>query len=113
MIIGEVEIVLDGETRTLRPTLNAFSGLGAKYDIQPLLRALAASNVAAILDVLRFGLDLSDAEARELPGKLLRTGVVSVVAPLSLFVFKLFTGGKSPAEFGDDAEVKGEDTRPL
>lgn len=109
---GEVEISLDGETRTLRPTLDAFAGIGARYDIGPLLEKLRVGNVATFLDVLRLGLGLSADEARELPAKLMRTGVLPLINPLSDYAFRLFNGGKSAAEIAAEPEVK-EGARPL
>jgi len=109
---GEVEITLDGEARTLRPTLDAFAGIGSRHDIGPLLEKLRAGNVPTFLDVLRLGLDLSADETRDLPAKLMRTGVLPLINPLSDYAFRLFNGGKSAAELVTETAPK-DAPRPL
>ncbi|MBI1207507.1 MAG: hypothetical protein GC191_09505 [Azospirillum sp.] len=106
---GEVVITLDGQEVTLKPSLGAFTVLSSRYETYgELLRLLAAGNVPAIIQVLRQGLGLTDAQAKRLPNQLFSTGVSDLIDPVSDYVFRLFNAGKSPAEvMAAQAEAAG------
>ena len=123
---GEVRITLDGEERTLKPTLQAFTTLSARYDnYGQLLGKIASGNVPAIIFTLRQGLGYNDQQAKKLPDQIFKTGVSSLIDPLSDFVYRLYNNGKSADEVmaeqidapgaGDDASKAGQeaDADPL
>lgn len=96
---GEVSITLAGTEYTLRPTLQAFSVIGSKYESYGhLLGKIAAGNVPAMVFTLRYGLGWGDAQAKKLPELVMQTGVSGLVDPLTDFVYRLFNGGKSADE---------------
>jgi hypothetical protein len=109
---GEVAVTLAGTPRTLKPSLNAFSQLGARYDNYGVLMAkIATGNVPAIVMVLRVGLGLNDAGAKELPALVMKTGVTTLIDPLTDYVFRLFNNGKTAEEV--QAESSGDDLAPV
>lgn len=113
---GEVAVILDGTERTLKPSLQAYNALGSRFESQgELLGKIAAGNLPAIIIVIRFGLGMSDAEAKKLPELVMKTGLYSLREPVSEFVFKLFNGGKSAEEVISElnAESGTEDENPL
>lgn len=96
---GEVVITLDGTEHTLRPSLQAFSHLGSRYENHGVLLGLVfAGNVPAMINVLRQGLGWGDKEAKKLPELIFASGVPTLVEPLGDYVFRLFNGGKSADE---------------
>lgn len=111
---GEVEIVLDGETRVLRPTLAAMStlsrmhgGLGGVRD------ALVAQNFDVVCNVIRHGLGLKDADEKPLRAKVWRTAMDgALLIPLIRYVAILGNGGRpldeEEAAAGDDGQAGGD-----
>lgn len=97
---GEVRVTLDGSEHTLTPSLQAFSQLAARYDNHnALLGLLFATNIPAIITVLRLGLGWNDKQAKALPEMVFKTGAPTLVEPLSDYVFRLFNAGKSADEW--------------
>lgn len=120
---GEVAVVLAGSTRILKPSLDAFSRLAARYETHPKLHEkLMAGDIAAMLAVLRYGLKMSDKEAKSLPNLIFMTGAHALIDPLVDYAFKLFNGGLSAEEWlaqqtgGQEAAgvaEGGDDENPL
>lgn len=96
---GEVAITLDGVEHTLKPSLQAFSALSARYDnYGQLLGRIASGNVPAIIFTLRQGLGYNDQQAKKLPDVVFKTGISTITDPLSDFVYRLYNSGKSADE---------------
>ncbi|BBK37685.1 hypothetical protein STAQ_27630 [Allostella sp. ATCC 35155] len=106
---GEVEIVLGGQTRVLRPTINAVRALSRIYDgLDSCRNKLATQNLEVTTNVIRYGLGLNDAEARNLDAQVYRQGLTAdLILPLMRFVAILGNGGKPVEE--DPADGGGAD----
>lgn len=104
---GNVTFQLAGEEVTLRPTVKAFNllaGVADSYSV--VLQRLAVGHVDTIKTVLRAGLGLNDAEVKELPLKIMMTGVFACTNPCSDFVYRLFNAGKSVEEVQAEEKTK-------
>lgn len=111
---GEVALTLDGEEVFLRPTLaaatrisNNFGGFGKAID------AVIARDLGAATYVIRWGLNLSDRDARDLGEKVWRTGFYEggVTVPLLNYLAILQNGGRplpdQPEDKPDDGSAEG------
>lgn len=104
---GQVTLELAGETVTLMPTVKAFNLLaGAADTYSTLLQRLAIGHVDTVKTVLRAGLGLNDTQVKELPGKIMQTGVIAVSNPCSDYVYRLFNAGKSVKEVQAEQQAK-------
>lgn len=108
---GEVEITLAGQTRTLKPTLRAFTRLGSLYPTyRDLLEKLSEGDYPAVLVVLREGLGLTDKQTQQLPDLLFSTGLSpKLLASLVDYVIRLFNAGKSAEEVRDERLAPQDD----
>lgn len=93
---GDVTILLAGEPRVLHPTLRAITMISNTYGGLAKARdALASQDFAAVVVVIRWGLNLSDTEAKKLPDQVFETGVTSdLLVPLIRYIGILANGGK-------------------
>lgn len=110
---GEVDIVLAGETRTLKPTLEAFQQIGAGGAYRDLLPRITRCDLGTIAFVIRHGLGLTNEEAKKLPQQIFDTGLPKLAAPVAEFVFRLFNAGKSPEEVEAEAAKEAEAGKEL
>lgn len=108
---GEVEIVLDGQTRILKPTLAAMSTLSRMHGgLGGVRNALVAQDFDAICNVIRHGLGLKDADEKPLRAKVYRTKLDgALIIPLIRYVAILGNGGKA---IDEEEGVEGDDTAP-
>jgi hypothetical protein len=107
---GDVVIELAGEPRTLHPTLRAIQMISAQYNGLARARdALAAQDFQAATTVVRWGLNLSDNEAKKLPDQIFATGLTSdLLVPLIRFIGILANGGKPlPDDPVEDESAEG------
>lgn len=102
---GEVEIVLAGETRILKPSLEAFQQIGSAGAYRDLLPRITRCDLGAIAFVIRHGLSLSNEDAKKLPQQLFDTGLPKLAGPVAEYLFRLFNAGKSPEEVEAEAEA--------
>lgn len=103
---GEIAITLDGEERTLKPSLGAATRVNNRFGgFSKAIAELAALNLDAYVVVIGHGLGATDAEQKVLKEKVYKTGVTNLVRPLTRFVVILANGGRDPDEDegGDDA----------
>ncbi|WP_109469193.1 hypothetical protein [Azospirillum sp. TSH58] len=104
---GSVTFDLAGESVTLVPTVKAFNLLSSTVDSYSVhLQRLAVGHVDTIKTVLRAGLGLNDAQAKELSGKIMLTGVFAASNPCSDYVYRLFNAGKSMEEVQAEQQAK-------
>jgi hypothetical protein len=105
---GEVQIILAGETRTLKPSLQAFQNIGSVGAYRDLLPRVTRCDLSAIAFVIRNGLGLTDDQARKLPEQLFETGLPKLAAPVAEYLFRLFNAGKSPEEVEAEAAAEAD-----
>jgi hypothetical protein len=108
---GDVAIELNGEVRIMHPTLRAITMISSAYGGLAKARdALVVQDFQAAVAVIRWGLNLSDGEARKLPEQVYANGVTpELLVPLIRYLGILANGGKplpdDPAE--DDPSTEG------
>lgn len=89
-----VSVVVDGETLTLRPSLNAMLAVSAiAGGIQPTLERVGKLDIEAIATVIAAG--SGRAASRDLMEAVYQTGILNVVAPVIDFIVLLRNGGKA------------------
>ena len=92
---GEVEIGIDGESVTLRPSLGAAMALNQEFgSFGGLLSELEAYNLGAAIKVVKRAGEFHDEE------RIFKTGLVEITPSLIRFVIMLANGGKPLAESG-------------
>lgn len=109
---GDVTITLADEQRVLHPTLRAITMISNAYGgLQKAREALVQQEFNAACTVIRWGLNLSDNEAKKLQAQVFQTGLTSdLLVPLLRFVSILGNGGKplpDDPEEDDDASAEG------
>lgn len=103
---GDVQITLDGETRTLRPTLRAAKGISAQFGgFQKAFENIAALDLDAYIAVVSLGLDAKGDEAKEVPDLVWRTGMPNLTEPIARYLSNLANGGRPI----DDAGGSGDE----
>lgn len=102
---GEIPITLNGEDLVLKPNMKAFGAINRQFDgLQAARAALVRENSDAVVFILRFGLNLSDRDARDLPDRVYENGITAdLLIPLIKYVAVLGNGGRAlPDEPEDD-----------
>jgi virulence-associated protein VagC len=111
---GEVEIVLNGNKRVLRPTLNAITQISRLHNgMNGVTQALVNSDFDAVVAVVRHGLGIPDREATRLPAEIYKNGLTQdlVIACIN-YVSILTNGGRPRADVPpetDDETPAGND----
>jgi len=101
---GDVQIVLDGETVTLRPSLKAALTISREAGgIMGAFRGLSDLNLDTVTGIIAVGLGKKPAEIEE---AVWRTGIASLVPGCTKFVSIIANGGR-PADEGDGGSEKG------
>ena len=102
---GDVEMELDGETVTLRPTLKAARAISSQAGgISGAVEAVGKLDLDAVIGIVTLGLGLTGQEAREIPEKVWRTGLTELVDPVLQYLMILANGGR-PIEDGGEEEA--------
>lgn len=102
---SEVMITLDGRERALVMSLSAAQKISRMHGgITGAQQQVMAQNMDAMVSIISAGLNLSDKDARALPGQVFRTGLVNLIVPLVRFIAGLGNGGKVPSDSDADAE---------
>jgi len=92
---GNVEIELDGETVTLKPSLRAAQAISRQSGgISAAVAAVGRFDFDAIVSVVTLGLGASDAEAKAIPEKIFVTGLTDLVGPVTKFLTIIANGGR-------------------
>ncbi len=115
MTQGFVTVTLNGEEKTLKPTLKAIQALSRIHGgLGGIRDGLVQQNIDVIVSVLRYGLDLDDRGAKSLPEKVFRNGLDGeLIMPLIKFVGILGNGGReieepvAAAEAGEGDAAEG------
>jgi hypothetical protein len=104
---GNVEIELDGQIVTLKPSLRAIQILSRQYGgLVTAIDAVGKYDFNAIEQAISVGLNVNQKESRELPDKIFRTGLTNLAGPVISYLSILSNGGR-PHETQDD---DGDDT---
>jgi hypothetical protein len=106
---GEVEIVLNDETRTLKPTIRAITGLSRQYGgLMKAVGLLRDGDIDAAANVISWGLGLTDKDARKMPEEVAKNGISDgLIVSLINFVGILSNGGKPMKESEEGADAEG------
>lgn len=98
---GDVEIELDGEIVTLRPTLRAMQTISRQRGgIVTAAEAVGRLDFDAMVQVIKLGLDT---DTRDIPEKVWRTGLGSLSGPLIRYLTILSNGGR-PIDGGEASD---------
>lgn len=110
--IGNVPIVLDGEERELKPSLNAVQVISRQYGgIRAAIEQVLKYDIDAVTNIVVLGLGLAPAGAKEIPNKVFRTGLAGengLAAPCIRYLTILSNGGRPP----EPVEASDDDTSP-
>lgn len=101
---GNVDIELDGETRTLRPTLRAAQTISKQAGgIMSAVQAIARFDLEVMTGVIALGLDIKKpAEVNELAEKIYSTGMADLVEPVTQYLSILANGGRPVSGGGEE-----------
>ncbi len=108
---GETPVTLGDEKLWLKPTLRATTTISRQYGgLAKARQELVSENFDAVVYILRLGLGMSDAAAKDLPERVYSNGITAeLLVPLIKYVAILGNGGKPlPDEPEDDAGATDE-----
>lgn len=108
---GEVEITLNGETLTLKPTIRAILGLNRSFGgLMKAVGMLTDGNIDAAATVISHGLGLADKDARKMPERVAENGITDgLLAALINFVGVCSNGGKPLDDKADQEDGAGKE----
>lgn len=99
--VGDVRITLDGQERVLRPTLHATMTVSKLSNgIVGAIQKVSTFDFDTIVQVVILGLGLSNnaREAREIPDKVYKTGMMDLTPQVVRYLTILANGGRPPPE---------------
>lgn len=106
---GDVEITLDGQKVTLKPSLDACLALsriaGGLYGPGALSERIRNFDLDAYVIVIRAGLSLTGNAVRDLDQQVYRTGMVNLLVPLSAYIQILGNGGRPVREGSGEGDT--------
>ncbi|WP_404927156.1 hypothetical protein [Mesorhizobium sp. ORM16] len=101
---GNVDIELDGEKVTLRPSLQAAQSISRQSGgISGAVRSVGQYDFDTIVAVVTLGLGLTGNEAKEVPNRVYRTGLTDLIGPVSTYLTIIANGGR-PMSGGEGTE---------
>lgn len=108
---GEVLVSLNDEELVLKPSIKAFGAINRQFDgLAGARAALVRENTEAIAYVLRYGLNLSDKDAKDLPDRIYENGITAeLIIPLIKYVVVLGNGGRPLPDEPED-RLNGSDS---
>jgi hypothetical protein len=112
MNLGEVSVFLNKEELILKPTYQAASRISNQFNgFRDARQALVAENFDAVVFILRIGLNISGAEARELPERVYKNGITAeLLIPMIEYIGILANGGRPVLDIeGDNKEEEDLD----
>lgn len=110
---GEMPVTLNDDELILKPTLRAMTAINRQFSgLANARQQLVAENFEAVVFILRYGLNLTDQAAKDLPDRVYQNGITGeLLVALIKYVAILGNGGKplpdEPVETGDEAQVEG------
>lgn len=101
---GNVDIILDGETVTLRPTLRAAQTISKQAGgIMAAVQAVGRFDLEVMTSVIALGLNVTTPrEINDLAERVWSTGMADLVEPVTRYLSVLANGGR-PVEGGEGA----------
>ena len=91
---SSVFLDLDGETVELKATLEAAQVMSRTYGgMQKLYQGVTEMDIDAICVAIRAGLMLDGDEAKALPNKVFKTGMIKLMPDVGAFVLLVASGG--------------------
>lgn len=104
---GQVDVVIDGTTYTLRPSLAAAQTLSRAFGgLSPLLDRLRNADLDAYVAVVVQGAGLERRDAKAMPEAIWSHGVQSLMNPCTEFVLILVNGGRPLDDDGGEEAGK-------
>jgi hypothetical protein len=105
---GDVEVVLNGQSLVLRPTLRAMSAISSMGGLGKVRQALVDQEFGTVVSVIMHGANLAGTrDAKELPEAVFKNGLdASLLVPLIRYVAILANGGKPLTEDEEDEQPK-------
>jgi hypothetical protein len=105
---GNVAITLNGEQRTLKPTLRAIDMISSIHGgLQKTHEAIMNRDFATMVSVIRWGLNLTDSQAKNLREEVWTNGLYDLQAPLMMFVAILSNGGQPLPDVPVEPDAEG------
>lgn len=104
---GEVEITVDGQVLTLKPTLLAMSAISSVGGgLSKVRQALVDQDFGTVVSVIMHGANLAGTrDAKNLPDAVFKTGLdAAILVPLINYVAILANGGKPLPEQNNDGD---------
>lgn len=109
---GDVDVTLNGDTITLRPTLRAMNAISnVNGGLSKVRQALVDQDFNAVVSVIMHGANLAGTpHAKTLPERVFQNGMdAGLLVPLINYVAILANGGKPlPEHRDDDAQPSAE-----
>lgn len=105
---GDVEIDLNGQTITLRPTLRAMNAISSLGGLGKVRQALVDQEFTTVVSVIMHGANMAGTrDAKELPEAVYKNGLdAPLLVGLIKFVAILANGGKPLPENEDDSQPR-------
>jgi hypothetical protein len=103
---GNVDIMLDGQTVTLRPTLRAAQTISKQSGgILSALQAVGKFDLEVMTSIIALGLNVTTPrEINDLAEKVWSTGMADLVEPVTRFLTILANGGRPTDQGGEEAK---------
>ena len=112
-----VDVVLDGETYTLKPSLKAATAICRQYGgYLGAMQAIASSDINAFLYIGQQGISKKSISSADLDEAIYGEGIGKLLDPFLRYLRILQNGGKEPVEDeeqDDDARDEGNDQTHL
>lgn len=104
-----VDVTLDGETYTLKPSLKAATAICRQYGgYLGAMQAVAQSDLNAFLFLARQGISTKTINTNDLDEAVYGEGIPTLIEPFLKYLRILQNGGKEPVEDGDDDQQDDE-----
>lgn len=102
---GNVDIELNGETRTLKPSLRAAKGISQQFGgFQKAFDSIAALDLDTFIAVVALGLNVTGEDAKEIPDLVWRTGMPNLAEPIARYLSILANGGRPIDDTGGEEQ---------
>ena len=111
-LVTGVDVTLDGETYTLKPSLKAATSICRQFGgYLGAIQQLAGSDLNAFLFIARQAISTKTIASSDLDEAVYAAGVPTLMEPFMKYVRILQNGGREPVEDdgGDDEDDEGND----
>lgn len=109
---GNVDIELDGQKCTLKPTLRAARLISRQFGgFQKALEAIGGMDLDAYISVVTAGLSAKPEDADDIANAVYRNGLPSLTEPVIQYVMALANGGRPLSGAGGSGEENPQDSK--